>query len=352
MYSHNRKLKIQFLFTNFFVIFAILSCGFESNSDLAEDKIANKTPLTISTETPTATLVYTPTPIGTPTLGLNSLWRNSRIAFSSNRSGNYQIYLMRPDGSELKQLTDSIGDNQSPAWSQDGKKIAFVSTRDGNSEIYVMNPDGSEQVNVSKNISDDYLPVWLPKNRILFVSKRSGQEIMYVTDLDGTKVETIHGTKLSTAAKFFCINWLGDGLISYTFEEDSQRQVRLMDVRDYRISVHDFLEGETPRACPLWSPTSGTNPWMMFVSDRGGEDELYKYNFNTEEELQVTFNSLGSLGAARSMNAASDDWIVFYSKQTTNWDIFVARINGLGDHGQWNITNNSADDIQPAWEPY
>ncbi len=49
------------------------------------------------------------------------------------------------DGSELRRITDSPGNEGSPDFSPDGSRIAFVSNRDGNSEIYIMNADGSDQ---------------------------------------------------------------------------------------------------------------------------------------------------------------------------------------------------------------
>ena len=67
-------------------------------------------------------------------------WRpdGKQIAFASNRSGNYDIWLMTSDGKELTNLTDHKAQDTSPAWSSDGKKLAFVSTRDGGSDIYVL----------------------------------------------------------------------------------------------------------------------------------------------------------------------------------------------------------------------
>lgn len=60
------------------------------------------------------------------------------IAFSSNRSGNYDIYVMDINGKNLEQLTNHLGNEYSPAFSPDGRWMTYVSSRDGNLEVYVM----------------------------------------------------------------------------------------------------------------------------------------------------------------------------------------------------------------------
>ena len=64
---------------------------------------------------------------------------NGQIAFDSFRDGNFEIYVMNPDGSEQTRLTNNEAFDVVPSWSPDGQKIAFTSGRDGNAEVYVMN---------------------------------------------------------------------------------------------------------------------------------------------------------------------------------------------------------------------
>jgi TolB protein len=65
--------------------------------------------------------------------------------------------------------------------SPDGSKICFVSTRDGNYEIYVMNIDGSDVVRLTDNEERDDFPSWHPDgNRIVYVSERDGQKDIYL----------------------------------------------------------------------------------------------------------------------------------------------------------------------------
>jgi Tol biopolymer transport system component len=75
---------------------------------------------------------------------------------------------------------------QTPALKANGK-IAFVSRRDGNDEIYVMNPDGSHQTNLTNNSADDYAPAWSPEGaKIAFVSNRNGNSQIFVMNADGS----------------------------------------------------------------------------------------------------------------------------------------------------------------------
>ncbi|HFD39536.1 MAG TPA: hypothetical protein ENJ31_06775, partial [Anaerolineae bacterium] len=68
-----------------------------------------------------------------------------KIAFMSDRDGNWEIYIIRTDGSGLKRLTKNAAIDGLPTWSPDGKTIAFVSNQGGAWAIWAMNPDGSQR---------------------------------------------------------------------------------------------------------------------------------------------------------------------------------------------------------------
>ena len=79
-------------------------------------------------------------------------------------------------------------------------KILFTSTRDGNYEVYMMNPDGSEQVNLTQHRASDFGAVWSPTGeQILFVSDRQGTRVrdLYVMDADGSNVRRVFKKKAS-----------------------------------------------------------------------------------------------------------------------------------------------------------
>lgn len=88
----------------------------------------------------------------------------ARIAFALECHGNFDIYLMDIDGSNLVRVTDDPGNDFEPAWSSDGRVIAFVSDRsDGDTDIWVMNADGSFQTNLTEeSTASERSPSWEP----------------------------------------------------------------------------------------------------------------------------------------------------------------------------------------------
>lgn len=69
--------------------------------------------------------------------------------------GRFEIYSAKPDGSDLRQLTDNGAYNAETTASADGKRLIFTSTRDGDIELYTMNPDGSDVRRVTHRVGYD-----------------------------------------------------------------------------------------------------------------------------------------------------------------------------------------------------
>jgi Tol biopolymer transport system component len=108
------------------------------------------------------------------------LWspRGDVIMFSRQADGDYEIYTVKPDGSDVKRLTRARGNDAHMAWSPDGTHIAFASSRMGfkdemtytdspqpYGEIFVMRADGTDVQQLTDNQWEEGTPAWRPVPR-------------------------------------------------------------------------------------------------------------------------------------------------------------------------------------------
>jgi Tol biopolymer transport system component len=100
----------------------------------------------------------------------------ARIAFSSDRSGDTQLWLARADGSRPAQLTSMTAMNTSGGrFSPDGKRIVFVSNPHGDMDVFVTTPQGREPLRLTRDPSHDSAPAF----------SRDGTWVYYASDREG-----------------------------------------------------------------------------------------------------------------------------------------------------------------------
>jgi Tol biopolymer transport system component len=115
-----------------------------------------------------------------------------RIAFDTNRSGNQDIWVMRKDGSELRQLTTNSAHDWVGSWSPDGNQIAFHSLRQGNRDIFVMPVAGGPVVQLTSHPAEELFPIWSPDGeKITFVSNRSGHMEIWIIPSTGGEAQQL-----------------------------------------------------------------------------------------------------------------------------------------------------------------
>jgi eukaryotic-like serine/threonine-protein kinase len=143
-------------------------------------------------------LTHDPDYSGSPTWSPDG----TMLAFSSNRSGNYEIYVRRVQGGQEVNITNDPGQDIQPAFSPDGNWIAFVSTRSSRTGlIHIGSPFAAEFRTVGGDIwlvptlggqarllaRDGNVPVWHPGgNKVLYVSGPENHRALMDVATDGS----------------------------------------------------------------------------------------------------------------------------------------------------------------------
>ncbi len=92
------------------------------------------------------------------------------------------IFVMRTDGSVLRQLTDDLHKNRGPSWSHDGKRVVFYSNRGDRYEIWEINADGSGLRQLSATMGEiPWHPRWFPDGKRIAFRNQTGTYIIDVS---------------------------------------------------------------------------------------------------------------------------------------------------------------------------
>jgi Tol biopolymer transport system component len=239
-----------------------------------------------------------------------------QITFASDRNGNYDIYVMRADGSKVVQLTrDPFAGfyylrsptDTMPVWSPDGEKIAFISGRSNGVmmsydplSIYVMNANGSHVVRSvwdQGTLSVDRWPAWSPEgSRIVFASQ------VYAANAD-----------------------------VYLMNEDGS-------------SVLQLTKDEGDDTTPAWSPDGGR---IAFLSNRDGNYNIYVMNADGSDATHLT-RDVAPDASGQPAWSPDGSRIAFAAYRNGNTDIYVMDADGSN---VTRLTSEIGVDNEPAWSP-
>jgi len=213
---------------------------------------------------------------------------NSRLAFASlSNSGwsvrMYSLELNRPVGFSAG---TAGGSNQSPAWSADGAKIAFSSSRTGDPEIWVCDASGANLRRLTSFRGPDVSPTWNPRTnaQIAWVSGRTGLPQIYIMDADGANIQrmTDGGCAISPSwspnGQFLTFSWNR----KYGPGDPGGQDIYVMDIASKRwLQVtHESGSNDFPSWAPdgrhiVFERASGSHAqiWTM-LADGTGQRQL------------------------------------------------------------------------------
>lgn len=195
------------------------------------------------------------------------------IVMADANGGPAHLALMNADGTDRRALSSGQFDESAPACTRDGSRIAFDTNRDGNFEIYTMNVDGSNQHRVTSDEAADLAPTWSPDGtQIAFMSDRAARGVfdLYLMAADGQQVRRLTTSSASMP------QFSPDGR-ALAFE--SRQDAFVLDIGS--LTIHRV--GRTPgiRRHPTWSP-DGTR--LAFAGEQNGKAELMASTIDGQSE--------------------------------------------------------------------
>lgn len=301
-------------------------------------------PLTPTIEPPTATAAP---PTATP--------RPQWIAFETGRGelGQYEVFVVAPDGTRLQNLTNGWADDVAPVWSPDGRSIAFVSFRDtlagkwslGPGSLYIADFDpvagasGGNTIRLTDDGGSDGWPTWAPKGqRLAFESDRSGNWDIWVINRDGSGLVNL--TQSPENERYPA--WSPDGKkLAFTTKRSGSWNVWVMGADGSNPA--NLTKTPDRDRYAMWSPDGKK---IAFNTSRDGNQEIYVMNADGSNPINVS-------NAPDSVEGLAD-WspdgkrLVLYSDRPGNKDLFIVDLTS----GKWtNITKHPASDEFCTWSP-
>lgn len=295
------------------------------------------TPTRVSPATAAASvtplLTWTPGPTLPPVSG-----GQNRIAFASNRDGNYEIYVMNADGSSAARLTNTPNDDRSPAWSPDGRQIAYVAFTGNNAQIFVVNADASNPRAITPDTDSAGRPAWSPDGQLIAYDRLvNNNRDIWVMKPDGTDAKALTTDPADDSQPA----WSPDGKqIVFVSMRDGNKELYVMNADgsgQTRLTSNPAEDSQ-----PAWSPDGKR---LAFVSLRSGNGDIYTMNPDGSDVKRIVSNP-----ARESWPTWSGDSVqlAFVSDREGTPAIYVINADGTGDPRR--LTELSADNVDPAWQ--
>ena len=214
-------------------------------------------------------------------------------------------------------------------------RIAFHSNRDGDFDIYVMNADGSGVTQVTHNTINEFDPIWSPNGQQIAFGRISGccAAAVVVINADGSGERVLADNGFPGA-------WSPDGR-QIAFSRNGDVYVMNVDGSGVTQLTHDGTASPT-----AWSPNGKQ---IAFTSFRSGNSDIYVMNTDGSGVIQLTDDPATDFGDRAGWSPDGRRFVFSSTRDGGDIDIFVMNADGTG---VTQLTHNDfiADD-DPVWSP-
>lgn len=236
------------------------------------------------------------------------------VVFYSLTRPEGHLYVARPDGTGLRQITGDEAIDRVPRWSPDGEWIAFFSTRAAPLELWKVRPDGSDLQQITQG-GGTYL-AWSPDSTQIATVRGVAGDTTSVALFDPSRPwseqEVEELPPMDEQSTPFLVN---------SWSPDGKRLVGSVGLKAQGIATYDLETGTYERLVdfgewPVWMPDGKR---ILFVSGGNG---FYVLDTLTKEVRKVYSVTSDVIGPPRY----SADGAVYYSRRVTEADVWMATL--------------------------
>ncbi|MEQ8171333.1 MAG: hypothetical protein ABRQ38_20750 [Candidatus Eremiobacterota bacterium] len=282
--------------------------------------------------------------------------RDSLIAFSSARNGNFEIWTVDINGENACSLTESKGHDFSPCWSPDGRKIVFYSTRDQvkinkkdyNTEIYSMYANGTGVTRLTYNKYADIAPSFSPKgDKIAFCSDRKEKLLfgLFIMNPDGTDQKIITS---STNVIEKSPDWLNNDFLVFErtyINMKGMKQCNLFMINKNGSDLRQITNSDYQDHTPSCSRDGSKIVFTRIDGTR--HSKIYIINSDSTKLKRLTHDDFYN---DEGPSWSPDGQKIVFSSWRGKRHLYIINIDGTNLHEA--LQPCPLDDIDPCWSPF
>jgi TolB protein len=258
----------------------------------------------------------------------------STLAFTSDRSGHKEIWVMDYDGQNQRRITGHRSTSMSPAWSPDGETLAYTSFFNGPPGIYLAELASGRKQPIVQSGSLNTTPTFSPDGqRVVFARSVEGNVEIFSTGRGGGSLRRLtHSGAIDTNP-----SWSpAGGQIAFTSGRAGNPHIYLMDEEgsnQRRLTFDgDYNDGAS------WNPAGDL---IVYASRRGGRFQIAVTNVSTLATRVLTSGP----GENESPTFSPDGrQIAFVSRRNGTKQIYVMNLDGSGLRPLTSQGNNDMPD--------
>jgi Tol biopolymer transport system component len=243
-----------------------------------------------------------------------------RILYQSNRTGNWQLFIMDIESAEQRRLTNDTFNNNFVDWSADNEWIAFVSDRDGNEELYRMRTDGTGLERLTDHPERDIHPYFSPDGKyLLFNSTRdNGSLDVYRLDLSTRELLRLTDSPMQETCARYSPDMKHIVLLRNGTTSDD---VVILDVETKQLSNLT----NTPLVIDGWPMYSADGQWIYYSTTLSGQHSVHRVRPDGSGDEILTTAAPGEEDGRAFIGR--DGKVLIYNKRQGGTTIDIRRLD-------------------------